>query len=461
MTSIGVVTMKKKLPRHFQRVQTTGKLRICIKVPTDARDRLPEPERGKSYLIHHLHTSDLRDAEQRERELGVIYGFTRMIEQAKPKPTRWSYLPPTPAEIERMRIMIKGFLSTDPKGMTEQGEQLWKSLKSGASIPVLEGHFEEVPVEPHDNVRKSGGYLSFDTGTNLWADEKNVPLQTRDGYKSSMEGLAKHVGHDNANAVTRPDLIGWKDALVGSVLASKSIKNRLGHVKTVFKYLAENDKIDKDPNPVEKPVRYKHVRNPRTARKDFEPEDRAAIYRCALAETRPLYRWANLIMLFSGMRPEEFAEADTRDIRSVDDVWCLLLDYDFRQPAHDLKNDDAIRKVPLHSAILKAGFLEYVNSLPPGPLFPSLKANRYGKLAPDASRKLGSWLRETAEITNPRKVNYSHRHTVITVLCDLGVRETAAKRIAGHKVSGNIHEDYIHRSVAALKKVVEKIPVPV
>jgi hypothetical protein len=164
--------------------------------------------------------------------------------------------------------------------------------------------------------------------------------------------------------------------------------------------------------------------------------------------------------IFTGCRPEEFAEANTRDIRLLDGEWCLLLDYDFREQEHVLKTDESIRKIPLHSAILRADFLKYVHSLEPGPLFPMLKKNRYGRLTPDASRKLGVWLRETAEIANPRKVNYSHRHSVISLLCDRGVRETTAKRIAGHRVS-NVHEDYIHRSVESLKAAVEKIPVPV
>jgi hypothetical protein len=57
--------------------------------------------------------------------------------------------------------------------------------------------------------------LTFDEGTDAWADEKKVPPQTRQGYKDRMAMLAKHVGHDNTNLIARGDLIGWKDALAG------------------------------------------------------------------------------------------------------------------------------------------------------------------------------------------------------------------------------------------------------
>jgi len=282
-------------------------------------------------------------------------------------------------------------------------------------------------------------------------------MATRRAYKERMAMLAKHVEHDNANRIERADLIGWKDALVQSGLASKTIRNYLGYVSTVFRYLAQNDKIDT--NPVEKPVAYAVRKDPRTARQEFEPDDRAKIYRAAMAETRPFYRWSNLLMLFSGMRMEEFSEADTRDIRKIDGEWCLLLNYDHRAQQHHLKTDESIRKIPLHSAVLNAGFLDYVHALPPGLLFPMLKADRDGKLAADASRKLSVWLRETAEIVDPRKVNHSHRHSVESILCNLGVREATAFKLTGHAPK-TVGDGYIHHSIEALKAAIEKIPIP-
>jgi hypothetical protein len=318
--------MKEKLPRHFQRVATTGKLRIAIKVPPACRSKLPGDFKDKAYLIHHLGTTDLKVAEREERQEAVIDKFTRMIEAARPVPTKWAYVPPTAADIERMRLLVEAFMGADPKTLTQPGREFYEALKSGTTVPVVEGRYDEVPFTA------SSATLSFDQGVDAWANEKLVPPATRRSYKDRMAMLAKMIGHDNANLVTRQDIIDWKDDLVGSGLASKTIKNYVGNVCTIFRYLADNDKIEN--NPVEKPVSYTARKDPRKARLDFEESDRHVIYNTAIAESRPLYKWSNLLMLFTGMRPEEFAEADTRDIRQVDGIWCFLLNYDYRARTH-------------------------------------------------------------------------------------------------------------------------------
>jgi site-specific recombinase XerD len=455
-----------KLPKFFQRIATTGMLRVIMKVPRDCRARLPAPHTDKSYLIEHLGTADLKVAERIERERNLIHTMTRLIEQAKPRPTKWAHLPPSAAEIERMRAVIDMFMKADPADFDDSeagnhGKRLLATLKSRLSLPDPIGRFEQVPVEPsiHHAIMNSTDTLTFDAGTDHWAAEKKVPGETIDLYRSSMRRFSKHVGHDNFRIVTRADLIGWKTALVQTKLASKSIRDRIGHVKTIAQHLFENDLMDENINPPDKPVRYVARKNPHTARLNFSPEDRAAIYRAALIETRPLYRWSNLLMLFSGMRVEEFAEADTRDIVEINGIWCFLINYDFKLPNQNIKNDESIRKIPLHSAIIKAGFLDYVRSLPPGPLFPMLETSKHGRQRADASRKLGSWLREVALIVDPRKVNHSHRHSAETLMEAAGVPKARAYKITGH-ASADTGEDYTHRSVETLKDAVEKIPVP-
>jgi integrase len=165
-------------------------------------------------------------------------------------------------------------------------------------------------------------------------------------------------------------------------------------------------------------------------------------------------------MLFSGMRDAEFAEAYTRDIRQIDGVWCLVIDREHRLLDNEtIKNDESIRKVPLHRAVLEAGFLEYVRDLPDGPLFPQLDPDRDGRRRADASRKLGVWRRESAGITDRRKVNHSHRHSVETLMCAAGIRERTAFAVTGHTPQSS-GDKYIHPSVKMLKQAVEKIPVP-
>lgn len=83
--------------------------------------------------------------------------------------------------------------------------------------------------------------------------------------------------------------------------------------------------------------------------------------------------------------------------------------------------------MPLHSGIVGAGFVPYLQSLPPGPLFASLKLDSYRKRATHASKLTNKWLREVVGINDPAKPFYSLRHSGIT---DLRVARTANGEIA-------------------------------
>lgn len=69
--------------------------------------------------------------------------------------------------------------------------------------------------------------------------------------------------------------------------------------------------------------------------------------------------WAPLIALFTGMREEEILQLWTKDVRTIDDVPC----FDINASASEgktLKTKQAARTIPVHSELIKIGFLKYV-----------------------------------------------------------------------------------------------------
>ena len=96
-----------------------------------------------------------------------------------------------------------------------------------------------------------------------------------------------------------------------------------------------------------------------------------------------------------------------------------------------------------------------MRSLPAGPLFPDLRPDQDGRLADNASRRVMKFLRQTCRITDPRKVYHSHRHSVVTILRDHGVREDVADVVVGHA-----GKQYNHYPVGTLHEAVKKIPDP-
>jgi len=70
--------------------------------------------------------------------------------------------------------------------------------------------------------------------------------------------------------------------------------------------------------------------------------------------------WLPLIAVFSAMREEEACQLLVEDIRSEDDIWFFDL---HDAPPRKLKNQNAVRRVPVHRELMRIGFLEYVGGL--------------------------------------------------------------------------------------------------
>jgi hypothetical protein len=122
---------------------------------------------------------------------------------------------------------------------------------------------------------------------------------------------------------------------------------------------------------------------------------------------RPFYFWLPLLALTSGGRLNELAQLYLDDIRqSEKDSAVWYLDFNLNQPdkldADDrdewesdksLKTVNAVRVVPLHEVVIRAGLPEYIETLRKAGyvrLFPELKRDDvkgYGKPA-------GSWFNE-------------------------------------------------------------------
>ncbi|MCT7655420.1 hypothetical protein MBH78_13535 [Oceanimonas sp. NS1] len=83
--------------------------------------------------------------------------------------------------------------------------------------------------------------------------------------------------------------------------------------------------------------------------------------------------------LYTGARLGEIAQLRLEDVVQVGDVWLLNVtkdDDDSAEDARTVKTAAAIRSIPIHSALIKLGFLDYVETVRHTgafKLFPSLK----------------------------------------------------------------------------------------
>ena len=146
--------------------------------------------------------------------------------------------------------------------------------------------------------------------------------------------------------------------------------------------------------------------------------------------------WLPLLGLFHGNRLEEFAQLRREDVGQADGVpYLRITDEDGRQ----LKNEQSRRDVPLHSELIRIGFLDYVaeaTALPSDQVFPELRPRGTDrKLGYSFSKQFSAY--RTAIGVRRRGLDYhSFRHGLTTKLYQAEVAEAWIDLLTGHDAGG-------------------------
>jgi hypothetical protein len=230
---------------------------------------------------------------------------------------------------------------------------------------------------------------------------------------------AKGYPHDDAAAVTKGIMVEYRDSLVANRktpdnpkgMEDKTIDNHLTGLRALFNAAVADEKLSASPM---NGMKFRYDDSPKGEIKTLrEAETRLILAECGKPPGRikdmatwvrrdepdPFIRWGNMLAAYHGFRIAEIDEAHTDDVLQMETkqfgrVWVMAIREDNREPGQTVKTDTSVRKVPLHSAVLDAGFVAYVKSLPRGPLFPHIPLDSKGKRAHNASREVNIWLRD-------------------------------------------------------------------
>ena len=175
-----------------------------------------------------------------------------------------------------------------------------------------------------------------------------------------------------------------------------------------------------------------------------------------LKHKRPDRFFIPLILLHTGARVGEVAQLGVNDVKKEDGVWCFDV-----HPSDEtsVKTKSSIRLVPIHSYLIKEGFIKYFEEIRREghtQLFPALKksANGYGSAI---SKWFNKRLREKG-ITDKKKVLHSTRHTFITKLKQLDIQDHLISELVGHTVESITVGRYGKKlDVKALSKAIEML----
>ncbi|MAF74852.1 MAG: hypothetical protein CMF17_03160 [Idiomarinaceae bacterium] len=148
----------------------------------------------------------------------------------------------------------------------------------------------------------------------------------------------------------------------------------------------------------------------------------------------PHYYWLPLIGLYTGARMNEICQLYVDDI--VDDNGVMLFKFTDERPDQRLKNKNSRRVVPIHSELIRLGFLDYVKSvkaLKHPRLFDALTKSRDGY-----SKNASNWFARFRKklginIEGKKQDFHSFRHNVSDFYKQSdSAREVDAAAILGH-----------------------------
>ena len=186
-----------------------------------------------------------------------------------------------------------------------------------------------------------------------------------------------------------------------------------------------------------------------------EQRIRAAQYRFENAMA-----WIPLVGLFSGMRSNEICQMRASDVQRKEGIWFFNVSDD--TTGQSLKTKAATRIVPIHSQLVRCGFLDYVQALPRGgQLFPALKpGGPDGKYNHYFAKRFTEYRRKCG-VTAPRTSFHSFRKNVAQALKDKRATAAEIAELIGHE-QGFTFTVYAPMQLPnkRLKELIERVRYP-
>ena len=290
-----------------------------------------------------------------------------------------------------------------------------------------------------------------------WQAEAKPAPSTLATWKPVVVSLRAHVADKTVDHLTVQDITSWKDKLVGQGRSASNINGSyLACVHALLVHGMRNGFVTQN---VAAGIGMKNKRIAGTSKLPYEDAEVAALLALAAKETHPARRWLPLLAACSGARAGELAQLWAERVREIDGVLSMEL-----RPSEDggtFKNEGSERVVPLHPALVEAGFPDFVRTKGQGPLF-------YGKASGKGARHptkgtvnhLAAWIRKQTGFQNPRKApSHALRHWWKSVASKVGIPDSRADAIQGHKTHGEAAR-YRHFDLKTLQADVTKIPIP-
>lgn len=176
---------------------------------------------------------------------------------------------------------------------------------------------------------------------------------------------------------------------------------------------------------------YKESARPIQGCKDFDPH------------AFPIFAryWVPLIALFSGMRLQEICQLEVEAIGVQDGLSFISTEWDIAEASDDLetgrtkhlKNDNSVRRIPVHPELVKLGLLDFQRRRQAEGehfLFPELPARHDGKVSRNVGDWFGRYIRSLG-ISDRSKVFHSFRYCFRAAMSYADVNPDIIRQVGG------------------------------
>ncbi|MDM0024628.1 site-specific integrase [Variovorax saccharolyticus] len=300
----------------------------------------------------------------------------------------------------------------------------------------------------------------------VWAAEVVRPQRTKNSYLAAMNLFRELRPQVTPMTATREDALAFRDHLLGAGLHASTVANKIGFLGTIMNAGRNSTRYAKHlgSNPFENIKIKKEIRGIKNSKRlPFSDADLLCIFSSDIYAKgdRPkggggeAAAWIPAIAYLSGANLEEIAvlRAEQFHVDAQGNPYFQI---------GDSKNSNrANRQVPIHPALVDAGFLDYVRSRN-GRLFPKVTSQREEQSA-SFSKWFGRHL-DSLRITEKSKVFHSFRHLFKDLCRNAGLDDSAIDQICGHEPGtvGGKYGDGRRIDVLAglLAQVVPPVPLP-
>ena len=239
-------------------------------------------------------------------------------------------------------------------------------------------------------------------------------------------------------------------------MSPKTINDKLAYVSTLFKFGCNEDLMDK--NPANNLAVAKGEVS--ASRVPFEQDELKKLLDTSLfdKEKRSHY-FILLLALYQGMRSNEICQLLVGDMRKEAGLWVVEISK-HSAAGKSVKTDASSRVLPLHSKVIEAGLVDFVNASDQKEglrLFPDVTADKEGSY----SNNFRGWFKRhqnNAGVTTEKKSMHSFRHTFETAAINGGIDLLTVKLLMGHKIGAGITDTYYHgKGLEKLQEAIEKV----